>query len=453
MAVLAFCSTAGRVRMSATYSFSSAPKPVAAARAKYREHGDDVAMYRDLKETSIAWDKRVHRGNTYSMYTQNAIKEALASADQLGEPQPARKVKPKEKSIFDLTPPALPPVPVDLTKHLVAAEVRVEVTVVEAQTNEFLPEAPAEQYEPQKTGMDASTQVEQGELFHFDKEVDTILDVLINKTLEQATMEVEEEQELSRMSEFKGEWQVRQKVMMADWVQQVDEERRLWQKKEEIKAIARERKHREARVLLKVQAVAMSKQHLSRLVETSIDKLKEVGFPDMQGMAIDRVFLPQLFRRVQQEVQTMQAARIQADEIIKSVVQSHSEANAKSLQAHREQNRELERQHFEELQIRQGRIRIFVENAEGQKIAVGPIQISTKDSIDELQDRVYRWLEEHEPKIAAAWPFGVAMCLNGEAVKATTALFEAKPGQITMVPKTEAKSESAEPASPEEEER
>ena len=29
-----------------------------------------------VKETCISWDKRVHRGNTYSMYTQNAIKEA-----------------------------------------------------------------------------------------------------------------------------------------------------------------------------------------------------------------------------------------------------------------------------------------------------------------------------------------------------------------------------------------
>ena len=28
-----------------------------------------------MKETCISWDKRVHRGNTYSMYTQNAIKE------------------------------------------------------------------------------------------------------------------------------------------------------------------------------------------------------------------------------------------------------------------------------------------------------------------------------------------------------------------------------------------
>jgi len=394
-------------------------------------------MYRDLKETSIAWDKRVHRGNTYSMYTQNAVKEAIATAEQEPETKPVRKRKQKESSIFDTTVPPPARVPVDLTKHLVAPEIPVEVTVVEAQTDEFLPETPPEQYQPQKTGMDVSTQVEDGELFHFDKEVEPILDVLINKTLEQSIMEVEEEHELTRMSEFKGEWHERQKVMIANWVKCVDEERVLWQKKEEVKALAREQKRREACVLLKIQALSMAKQHLAGLVSTTVNNLKEVAFPDMKGLAIDRVFLPQLFSRVQQEVRSIQEAKLQTDEIIKSVVQGHVQANARALEAHHERNRELERRHLEELQIRQGKVRIFVDSGDGQKIPVGPIQISTKDSIDEVQDRVYRWLEEHEPKIAAAWPWGVAMCLNGEPVKVTSELFEAKPGQISMLPKSE----------------
>lgn len=435
--------TQGQATASSTYSFSSAPKPVAAARKKYREAGaTDVSMYRDPKETVIAWDKRVHRGNTYSMYTQNAIKEAIATAEQQPDHKPVRKRLQKESSIFEttVTPPAR--VPVDLTKHLVAPEIAVEVTVVEAQTDEFLPETPPEQYQPQKTGMDVSTQVEDGELFHFDKEVDPILDVLINKTLEQSIMEVEEEHEFTRMSEFKGEWHERQKVMMANWVKCVDEERFLWQKKEEIKAQAREQKRREARVLLKIQALAVAKQHLSGLVSTTVSNMKEIAFPDMQGMAIDRLFLPQLFSRVKQEVQSIQEARQHTDELIKHVVQSHLDSNAKALEAQREKNRELERRHLEELQIRQGKVRIFVDRGDGHNIPVGPIQISTKDSIDEVQDRVYQWLQDHEPKIASAWPWGVAMCLNGEHVKVTSALFEAKPGQISMLPK----SEPAEPA-------
>ena len=64
----------------------------------------------------------------------------------------------------------------------------------DAQTDEFLPEVPPEHYRPQKTGVDVSTQVEDGELFNFEYEVEPILDVLISKTLEQSTMETQDRQ-------------------------------------------------------------------------------------------------------------------------------------------------------------------------------------------------------------------------------------------------------------------
>jgi hypothetical protein len=52
---------------------------------------------------------------------------------------------------------------------------------------------------PSKTGVDIDTQIEDGELFDFDMEVDAILQVLVGKTLEQARMEVLEETELEDM--------------------------------------------------------------------------------------------------------------------------------------------------------------------------------------------------------------------------------------------------------------
>merc|ERR1719456_323596 len=86
-----------------TYSFSSQPKAVSARRKKYREAGEqDVGMYRDPKETCITWDKRVHRGNTYSMYTQNAIREALEQAETPPAPAVRRKRRPQEKSLFEM---------------------------------------------------------------------------------------------------------------------------------------------------------------------------------------------------------------------------------------------------------------------------------------------------------------------------------------------------------------
>ena len=54
---------------------------------------------------------------------------------------------------------------------------------------------------PIKRGKDAKTLVEDNELFIFDKGVQPILSVLCGKTLEQARMEVLEEEELRVMRE------------------------------------------------------------------------------------------------------------------------------------------------------------------------------------------------------------------------------------------------------------
>lgn len=421
---------------SATYSFSSVPKPVGARTKKYREPGEaETGMYRDPKETCISWDKRVHRGNTYSMYTQSAIKEALESAGKDNtSPKPLRRRKPKEKSLFDMPLPEPERIPVDLTSHLVAKEEPIEVSVVEAQTDEFLPEPPEEQYLPQKTGIDAQTQVEDGELFIFDREVEPILDVLVMKTLEQSIMEVEEEHELSSMTEFKGEWYERQQKMMQAWQQQVDEEWVRWEEKEAVVASKRQEKEREARVLLKIQAMNVSKNHLAQLVPNAVADLQEVAFPDARRLAVDRSFLPNLFSQVRKEITSTKKAQLHVDSITLERVDIQKAAGEKGLEAHQAKNALLQKNRLEQMQIRKGKIRIMMDDGTGQPTPVGPIQLSTQDTIEEVQERVYVWLQNNEPKIASAWPHGVVMCLAGEPVKATTELFEAKVGQISMRP-------------------
>lgn len=432
----------------ATYSFSSAPKAIS-ARKKYREPGveADTGVYRDLKETCITWDKRVHRGNTYGMYTQNAIKEALEAANQDQSPAKPRRRVPKEKSIWDMPNPPEERIPVDLTRHLVAKVEIVETAVIEAQTDEFLPEPPPEQYEPQKTGIDAHTQVEDGELFKFDYEVEPILDVLVNKTLEQSIMEVEEEFELATMTDFKGEWYERQSEMMQAWQKQVDEEWVRWEQKEAVMATKRLEKQREARVLLKIQAIAASKAHLAKLVPNAVHDLQEVALPDSRALAIDQFFLPNLFANVQKEVHAIKQAQQKVDEMITNISTSHSRACREGLEVHRQESRNVQKRRLEELQIRQGKIRILVDNGTGTPVQVGPIQLSDQDTIEELQTRVYAWLQQNEPRIAAAWPYGVVMYIDGKIVQATSELFEAKAGQISMAPK-----QPPPPKTPEEEE-
>merc|ERR1719387_1814709 len=124
----------------------------------------------------------------------------------MGLPQKRRPKRKKEPSPFDMELPRPERNAVNLLPHLVEEVKIVEEDNAEAQTDEFLPEPPPQEYLPQKTGIDAFTQVEDGELFNFNVEVEPLLDVLVNKTLEQSIMEVEEEYELESMKQFKEEW-------------------------------------------------------------------------------------------------------------------------------------------------------------------------------------------------------------------------------------------------------
>lgn len=70
---------------------------------------------------------------------------------------------------------------------------------MKCQTDEFLPRPPTPPYIPKKTGIDAETQIFDYDLFDFDREVRPILNVVTTKTLEQALLECEEEEEVKNI--------------------------------------------------------------------------------------------------------------------------------------------------------------------------------------------------------------------------------------------------------------
>lgn len=80
---------------------------------------------------------------------------------------------------------------------------------------------------PTKFGVDVVTQVEDNELFDFDNEVEPILEVLCGKTVEQARMEVLEEEELRVMKEQQKHFEeVRNAELMEAQRLEADELRR-----------------------------------------------------------------------------------------------------------------------------------------------------------------------------------------------------------------------------------
>jgi hypothetical protein len=95
---------------------------------------------------------------------------------------------------------------------------------VRCQTDAFQQKPASPKYIAKKTGIDKITQIEDYDLFDYDREVQPILNVLLTKSVEQALLEVEEETELEEIRKFKGEYHKRQQQAHDQWVQEVKHE-------------------------------------------------------------------------------------------------------------------------------------------------------------------------------------------------------------------------------------
>lgn len=102
---------------------------------------------------------------------------------------------------YDIKPSTNPRIEVNLDFFLTDHKntIKPEQATTVCQTDEFHKRPPTPPYIPKKTGIDSATQVEDYELFDFDREVTPIVDVIITKTLEQSRLEIEQEEEIKKM--------------------------------------------------------------------------------------------------------------------------------------------------------------------------------------------------------------------------------------------------------------
>lgn len=206
-------------------SFSGAEPKVVRNKAKFNEsYGAIPEETEDGRDAlNIMHDKRVFRGNTHNM---NLIKQNMTPSqkedERIKQERDRKKVemikaqliefkKAKNKtSPYDLRPGPPARIEVDLTYFLTEqGKQRPEEIEVKIQTDEFVPKPPTPPYIPKKTGIDKITQIEDYDLFDFDREVQPILNVLLTKSVEQAILEVEEETEIDEIRRFKTECQKR----------------------------------------------------------------------------------------------------------------------------------------------------------------------------------------------------------------------------------------------------
>ena len=229
------------------------------------------------------YDRRVIRGSTYAAQSLHSTGPEL---------KPTKRTRSK---------PPRTPEPVEGRRHMdIQTEQYLEELVdtvpesdVTTQTDAFMDRPPTPLFVPMKIGIDVQTQIEDGDLFDFDFEVEPILEVLVGKTLEQGLMEVMEEEELAAMRAHQEYFeQLRNAELVALQRVEAAEIRRMEEKMRRI-AQEKERVEREKAMREKVAAQTFARGYLNGLMGNVFDRLYDSGFfYDPVQREVEQEFMP-----------------------------------------------------------------------------------------------------------------------------------------------------------------
>ncbi|XP_046685290.1 LOW QUALITY PROTEIN: radial spoke head protein 3 homolog B-like [Homalodisca vitripennis] len=284
---------------------------------------------------NIMYDRRVVRGSTFAQHPVPAAgceSQAARQAEARRRSMARRKAQTQQTRAMRLrigTPP-----PVDGRNHVIVQtdQFMEELfdhppgATVSCQTDFFLdrPETPI--YVPSKTGRDARTQIYPGELFHFDTEVQPILEVLVGKTVEQALVEVMEEDELAAIREQQRRYKEIRAAEKAEEQRLEEQERRRREEAakrvEELELTNRIRLETEDRV----SAAVLTQGYLTDLLPSVLEGLKEAGyFIDDIREDVEENFMSWLMGEVRQEMQRMVDNRDLLSEIVREILETRAE--------------------------------------------------------------------------------------------------------------------------------
>ncbi|XP_072218440.1 radial spoke head protein 3 homolog [Leuresthes tenuis] len=310
-----------------TYTFSSRPRPVE-NRSKYREPHYEQEQH---NYGNIMYDRRVVRGNTYAQHIVSTTAQLDPSEIQRQEAirKAAMARKRARKQFRPRTPEALPGRQhIDVQTELYLEELSevIVATDIECQTDAFMDKPATPLFIPAKSGKDAETQIEEGELFDFDMEVQPVLEVLVGKTIEQSLLEVMEEEELACLRAQQRAFEELRNNELAEVQRLEEQERRHNEEKERRIAQQKEILKKEKETAEKIAARAYTQQYLAGLLPAVFTSLRSHGyFYDPVQKDIETNFFPWLMAEVNNNLEKRYTAREMLDNIILDVTQKRLE--------------------------------------------------------------------------------------------------------------------------------
>lgn len=410
-----------------TYVFMSAPAAVEGdRRRKYREQAERDELG---APSNMMFDPRVNRGVTCvkpdNVARVNALKEAQAI-------EPKRHRTSKATLIRQGKIRATPPSVAQLHEKIVVAKERVEVPLhlylleqgtpvgtchEEAQTDAFLAEPPTPDYIPEKRGVDVETQVENEALFNFDRDVATILAVVISKTMEQSLLEVRQEEELRWMSSEKSRLEDKETARKREAEQLELQERSRLLAKAEIIAKEHARAEQEKQLQEKLDANVFSRRFLQGLQESCFEDLTRLRVFYDPVEKESESFIPWLKDQVMHNLSGsegkfggLEEKRNWVDSLLQNALNTIQREAHQAYTTRLEQRQLDERQRAEREQAardalfrnRKLKLKIRAQFLEARGAFLPSISTQASATIGATVEKILLWMEENVSEVLAA---------------------------------------------------
>ncbi|KZC14729.1 PREDICTED: radial spoke head protein 3 homolog B [Dufourea novaeangliae] len=288
---------------------------------------------------NIMFDRRVVRGSTYAAApTLIDGEQSIAARQAEARRRHLARKRAQAQATKALVLRIGSPPPVPGRKHEpVQTEVYLEELFdkpdefdVSTQTDYFLDRPSTPPYCAPKVGQDVGTQIEPGDLFDFDYEVQPILETLVGKTVEQALIEVLEEEEIAALKEQQRKFLELRAAEQAEARRLEEQERRIREEKDE-----RLKQHEEAMKAQweteeRIAAATLLTGYIAELLPAVLEGLKMSGFLlDEIKADMEEGFVPWLMKEVKKEMGNMIESRELLMEIIKEILENRAETYRK----------------------------------------------------------------------------------------------------------------------------
>lgn len=449
--------------------FMSQPRAVE-TRRKYRDVAD---MEEELGATAnMMFDPRVIRGVTCARPDDgNPLAATHPMSTQKMAPPIKRsskahlirtgKIRPPQKPVSEIHDNIVVPkkrVEVPLHLYLLEQSEQTQMHDEDTQTDAFLKEEETPEFIPRKSGVDVETQVENEEVFDYDRDVLPILEVVISKSVEQSIMEVRQEEELR--------WIAFKKDMFAEKARKRDKEAEEREKEEQGKLKHKEqtvvenrsRAAREKRLQQKLAANVFAGRYTKGLQASVFKELERCNFfYDPMEMHAESM-VPWLKTKITENSEEVAEQKRWLDDILAAAVlkittESEEAHEARRIQREKEEKEAAERAIAEAEASRRAKVLKLTLSA--PFLEEGPVKLKLRadSSVEQVQQKVVEWLTNNMGD-AMPKPERLKFLLAGHSLDPTSILCD-MPGdlsQLQMVLEAEAEAEEGDAAEGDDEE-